>query len=124
MVTERQLLSSPEYFMETLQNELFRQLEAYREANGYNRTKLAEDLGFSKGYVTRLLNGDFNHSAQKLIELALKIGKAPVIQFKDLDEYITDTTDKRHRGRIIPLPIASEMTLGSSQEAIAAVSHV
>ena len=91
MIGERELVSSPEYWMETLQNELFRQLDDYRIEHGYNRKQLAEHLGFSKGYVSRLLNGDFNHSAKKLIELSLKIGKAPIFEFKDMDTYLASS---------------------------------
>lgn len=84
------LFTSKEFHMETLQNELFRQLEEYRLSRGFKtRKELADDLGYSKGYVTRLMAGEFNHSAQKLIELSLKIGKAPLFSFMDLSEFVS-----------------------------------
>ncbi len=36
------------------------------------RTKLAEKLHVTKGYVTQVLNGNFDHKLSKLIELALQ----------------------------------------------------
>jgi transcriptional regulator with XRE-family HTH domain len=53
-----------------------------------NKTQLAEYLGCSKGYVTQLLNGDFDHKLSKFVELSLAINKIPEIIFTDVDEYI------------------------------------
>lgn len=56
--------------------------------NKLNRTQLAEKLGVSKGYITQILNGDFDHKVSKLIELALAFGKAPILEYKSLKEYL------------------------------------
>ena len=53
-----------------------------------NKTQLAEYLGCTKGYVTQLLNGDFDHKLSKFVELSLAINKIPEISFSDVDEYI------------------------------------
>ena len=53
-----------------------------------NKTQLAEYLGCTKGYVTLLLNGDFDHKLSKFVELSLAINKIPEISFSDVDEYI------------------------------------
>lgn len=53
-----------------------------------NKTQLAEYLGCTKGYVTQLLNGDFDHKLSKFVELSLAIHKIPEISFSDVDEYI------------------------------------
>ena len=53
-----------------------------------NKTQLAEYLGCTKGYVTQLLNGDFDHKLSKFVELSLAINKIPEITFSDVDEYI------------------------------------
>jgi len=45
-------------------------------------------LGVTKGYVSQILNGDFNHRLSTLVDLSLAMGKAPVIQFTDLDKII------------------------------------
>ena len=49
------------------------------ETNKKNRTQLAEHLGVTKGYVTQLLNGDYDHKLSKLVELSLKCGYVPKI---------------------------------------------
>lgn len=52
------------------------------------KSQLAEHLGCTKGYVTQLLNGDFDHKLSKFVELSLAINKIPEITFSDVDEYI------------------------------------
>lgn len=68
--------------------ELYRQIVEFMKNNHMNKTQLADYLGCSKGYVTQLLNGDFNHKLSKFVELSLAIGKIPEISFSDMDEYI------------------------------------
>ena len=50
------------------------------------RPQLAKEFGVSKGYISQILNGNFNFSLSKLIELVLKIKKVPEIHFKSIDE--------------------------------------
>lgn len=52
------------------------------EDNRINRTELAKRLGVSKGYISQVLNGDFDHRISKLVELALFIGYYPHITFE------------------------------------------
>ncbi|MBL8002606.1 MAG: hypothetical protein JNL05_11655 [Flavobacteriales bacterium] len=91
--------------MESLQNELFRHLEAFRVANKLNRTGLAEKLGYSKGYTSKLLDGAFNHSAKKLFELGLKIGKVPVIKFVDVDDYVAQCIEEQQQRTTTTAPL-------------------
>ena len=51
---------------------------------------MAEYLGCSKGYVSQLLNGNFDHKLSKLVELSLAIGKAPLLEYKNLYDYIME----------------------------------
>ena len=83
-----ELLKSPAYWTAGLQIELYRQIVAYMEHHGLNKTQLAEHLGCTKGYVTQLLNGDFDHKLSKFVELSLAVNKIPEITFSDVDEYI------------------------------------
>jgi transcriptional regulator with XRE-family HTH domain len=55
---------------------------------GKSRKELAEELGVTKGYVSQLLNGNFNGTVSKLVELSLAANKVPVIKFVDIDDYI------------------------------------
>ncbi len=83
-----ELLRSPEYWTAEYQNELYRQITAFMESRHMNKTQLAEYLGCSKGYVTQLLNGEFDHKLSKFVELSLAINKIPEITFSDVDDYI------------------------------------
>lgn len=91
MITRNELVSSKEYWMVNIQTELFTELEKYLKDNNINRTQFAEKLGVSKGYVSQVLNGDFNHSMAKLVELSLAMGKVPILKFEELDKYTTET---------------------------------
>lgn len=50
-----------------------------------SKTAFAAQLGVSKGYISQLMNADFDHKISKLIELSLAIGKAPILEFVDLN---------------------------------------
>jgi transcriptional regulator with XRE-family HTH domain len=87
-MTREELLKSPDYWTGKLQLELYRQIEDFMKKNEMNKTQLAEHLGCSKGYVSQLLNGDFDHKLSKFFELTLAIHKIPEITFSDVDDYI------------------------------------
>lgn len=80
------LLKSKGYNLAKIQNELFRQLNEYIKSKGITRTQFANELGVSKGYVSQILNGEFDFKLSKLIELSLAIGKIPEITFKSIEE--------------------------------------
>lgn len=88
MITREELLKSPEYWITEVQMELYRNVLAYMEKEGLNQTQLAQQLEVSKGYVSQVLNGNFNYTLRKLIELSLAVGKVPVIEFKNIDAVI------------------------------------
>lgn len=83
-----ELLKDPAYWTASLQMELYRQIEAYMNEHHMNKSQLAEYLGCSKGYVTQLLSGDFDHKLSKFMELSLAIGKIPEFTFIDVQKYI------------------------------------
>ena len=87
-MTREEIFKSPAYWTAGLQMELYRQITAFMENRHMNKTQLAEYLGCTKGYVTQLLNGDFDHKLSKFVELSLAINKIPEITFSDVDEYI------------------------------------
>ncbi len=88
MKTRAELLRSKGYWIAKLQIELYRELDEFKKKKQMNNTQLAEFLGCTKGYVSQLLNGDFNHKMSKIVELSLAIGKAPNLVFEDIDQYI------------------------------------
>jgi transcriptional regulator with XRE-family HTH domain len=94
MFKREELVNRPEYWLETIQNELFRQVTAYLKDNNLTQNQFAEQLGVSKGYVSQIMKGEFNYTLKKLIELSLAVGKAPIIVFKPLIEIIhTDSEE-------------------------------
>jgi len=90
MITRKELITSPEYWFEGIQNELYRQVITYMEKSGLNQNQLADKLGVSKGYVSQILKGEFNYTLKKLIEISIAIGKIPMIEFKSIDRVISE----------------------------------
>lgn len=89
-MTREELLRQPEYWETKAQIELYDRASKFMQEHGMNRTKLAEHLGVSKGYVTQLLNGDYDHRMSKFFELALQFGYVPQIDFKPIEEIINN----------------------------------
>ena len=100
-MTREELLKSPIYWTNELQNELYRQIYTFMNEHQMNKSQLADHLGCSKGYVTQLLNGEFDHKISKFFELALAINKIPEVRFTDVDEYIQ--TEKNSYEQVITL---------------------
>ena len=86
MLKKEELIRTEEYWMENIQNELYYALKTYMQEHGLNQSELAGKLGFTKGYISQVLKGRFNHSMKKLIQLLLAIDRAPKIEFIHLDE--------------------------------------
>ncbi len=83
-----EIIKSKGYNTTKIQNELFRQLNAYLENNNKTRSQFAKELGVSKGYVSQILNGAFDFKLSKLVELSLAIGMIPEINFKSTEEVV------------------------------------
>lgn len=84
----KDILKSPEYWTAKTQIELYNCANKFMESAGLNRTELSEYLGVSKGYVSQILNGDYDHRMSKFFELALSFGYVPKVEFIPLAEYI------------------------------------
>lgn len=84
----KELLNTREYWISKIQIELFDMIEKYRLKNNLTKTELAKELGFSKGYITQILNGDFDHKISKLVDLALSFGKVPMLDYVDIEKVI------------------------------------
>ncbi len=94
MLKREELVNKPEYWLETIQNEIFRQVTTYLKENNMTQNQLAEQLGVTKGYVSQIMKGEFNYTLKKLIELSLAVGKVPVINFMPLAEIISAESEK------------------------------
>lgn len=89
-MTREELLRIPEYWTTKIQLELYAHIEAYMRENNINRTELAKVLGVSKGYVTQILNGDYDHRLSKLVEMSLKINYVPHIVYEPFDAVVAN----------------------------------
>ncbi|MEJ0055764.1 MAG: helix-turn-helix transcriptional regulator [Bacteroidota bacterium] len=90
MLKREEILSSPEYWFEDAQNELYRQVVEYMERENLNQTQLSQRLGVTKGYVSQILKGEFNYTLKKLIELSLAIGKVARIEYQSIAGVLAD----------------------------------
>lgn len=94
MISLNELKDTKEYWLENIQNDLYNNVLDYMDENDLNRTQLAEELDFSKGYISQILNGNFNFSISKYIDLALKTNHYPVINFKKKNNNINSKITK------------------------------
>ena len=108
MLKQEELVTKPEYWLETIQNEIFRQVTAYLKDNNMTQNQLAEQLGVTKGYVSQIMKGEFNYTLKKLIELSLAVGKAPLINFMPLAEIISLENEKVYSSQTPPLNKVAE----------------
>jgi transcriptional regulator with XRE-family HTH domain len=110
MLDREELVKKPEYWLETIQNEIFRQVNAYLKENNMTQNQLAEQLGVTKGYVSQIMKGEFNYTLKKLIELSLAVGKAPVINFTPLAEIVSAENEKESSPEMQPINQVAETT--------------
>lgn len=92
MITNDELLETPEYWTTRIQLDLYSHLNDYMNANGLNRTQLAKKFGVTKGYITQVLNGDFDHRLSKLVGLSLAIGLIPQLEFVPKSDFFEEKT--------------------------------
>lgn len=102
MFTNEELVKNTGYWMDSIQNDLYFELNEYMKTHNLNKTELANHLGFTKGYISQILNGNFNFSLKKLIDLSLAINKVPKIEFNDIDKELLKL-DKMNSVKLITL---------------------
>jgi len=86
----KDLIKTDSFWIVKIQNELYGIIHDYMQEKGINQSQLAQELNVSKGYISRVLNGNFNHSLQKLVDLSLKVGKVPNIHFQTPEGYLEE----------------------------------
>ncbi|MBK7438679.1 MAG: helix-turn-helix transcriptional regulator [Saprospiraceae bacterium] len=90
MFTKEELLEDPEYLLARYQNEIYYQLDTFMSKNNFTQSEIASKLGVSSSYVSQVLNGNFNFTLKKLIEIGLMMDKVPSIEFLDPIEFWTN----------------------------------
>lgn len=82
---KKEILSSPGYWVEAINGLLYEAILNFMESRNMKRKDLAKHLGISAGRVSQILNdGEINFSIEKLVEIALKLGKVPQLQLIDI----------------------------------------
>ena len=77
---------SSAYWTQLIQLSLYEMIQDYLSSEGLTKKEFAERLGVSKGYVTQILNGDFDHRLSKLVQLGLACGRIPKFEFMPISE--------------------------------------
>lgn len=77
---------SPAYWTQLIQLSLYEMIQDYLSREGVTKKEFAERLGVSKGYVSQILNGDFDHRLSKLVQLGLACGRIPKFEFMPISE--------------------------------------
>lgn len=89
MLTPEQLLiSAPEYYLETVQNEVFRRVSDFQAKNGYDRDELAAALDCTKRMTNQLLCGSINCSIGKLFDIITRMELCPNVVINTLPEQL------------------------------------
>lgn len=97
------LIQSKTYHLTKLQNKLYGEVAEYLKKNNLSKKDFAKELDVTKGYVSQVLNGGFDHKLSKMFELSLAINKIPHIEFIDIEEYKKLELNKRMKN--IPLDL-------------------
>jgi len=69
----RKIENDPRFVAEELKLAFADDLVRLLEARGLKRTELAEKLGTNRGYVTRVLNTEYNLSVETMAKIALAL---------------------------------------------------
>ncbi len=99
----KNLIKSRAYLLTKFQIQLFNQITEYIKRKKINRTQFANEIGVSKGYVSQILKGEYDHKLSKLIDLYLSIDLVPQITTIPMEEYLESNKTKEHQAKIIPL---------------------
>jgi len=84
-----QILNQPAYWVENINAFLYDAIVGYMEDNNLNQKQLAKHLDLSTGRVSQILNdGEINYSIEKIVEIALKVGKFPNFKFENKEAYL------------------------------------
>lgn len=82
----KEIISEPAYWLSKVQTELFRLANKFMKDHKMNRKGFASHLGVTPGYVTQLLNGDYDYRLSHVAELAIALGYVPVVNFIPIEE--------------------------------------
>lgn len=112
-----ELLRSPEWWIANIQNELYSLIYSYMEDKKLKKKDIADKLKVSRGYVTQILDGNFDHKISKLVDVSLAFNKVPIIHYVDVDNFINnDANDKIYE--LVPMIRPREIVYSDAQNVI------
>lgn len=96
------------------------------------QTEFAERLGVSKGYVSQILNGDFDHKLSKLTELIVACDMIPRIELVPkkyatqvlYDTYLQPTDWKKCNTYVRTIPFKSTMPKPTTFTQISSITPI
>lgn len=80
-----------QYWTAQIQMRLLQLIQSYLDDKNMTRTELAEKLGVTKGYVSQVMAGDYDHRISKMVELTMTIGYIPQISFVPAEEIFSES---------------------------------
>lgn len=87
----RNTLKSKYYWTAKGQGKIYSMLNDQITARG-DSAKLAKKIDSTPGYVSQILSGDaeINPTWKKIVKFCLALDKVPILEIKDLDEYLLE----------------------------------
>jgi transcriptional regulator with XRE-family HTH domain len=67
------------------------------QKNNLNQNDMAKKLNVSRGYLNQVLNGNFNFTLKKLIELSLAMNKIPSIKFEKIKSKVSEMNEHSNK---------------------------
>jgi transcriptional regulator with XRE-family HTH domain len=78
----RSIENTPEFLLEMVKLAFAEELCRLLEEQGVSRTQLAERLGTSRTYITRILRTDYNLTAETMVKVALALDARVVLSLQ------------------------------------------
>ena len=100
-----ELLRSEAYWTEKIKLDLYQIVSDYKEREHLTLENLASKLDVTKGYLSQILNGNFDHKISKLVQLSMACNMVPIIKYEPIDQYIQDDLDDNCDGHYKERPI-------------------
>lgn len=83
------ILTSPSYWVEAVNGILYDSILDFMDKNNMKQKDLARHLQISPSRVSQILNdGEINFSLEKVIDIALKVGKIPSFSFENKEAFL------------------------------------
>ena len=98
-----ELLKTDEYWITRIQTLLFEAINDYLQKNKLTKSAFAKQIGVSKGYVTQVLNGDFDHKISTFVRLIRAVDKIPDFNLMGLNEFVHNKKMAQEEGSKIRL---------------------